>query len=143
LELANPYQFKTKGEMIRECLDQKYIHAHAHESTSCGRFVRTGYKHCGRCVPCLVRRAAFHAVSLADATNYKYDSLEKNDTDHAKFDDVRSAGIAGATVVGDGLDAWLGTSLTSQHIADSRRYKEVVRRGVAELSAFLKAAGVK
>jgi TatD DNase family protein len=31
----------------------------AHTSTSCGRYGTFGYQHCGRYVPCLIRRAAF------------------------------------------------------------------------------------
>jgi len=143
VQLANPYQFKTKGEMLKDCLDQEYITVNAHKSTSCGRFVRTGYRHCGRCVPCLVRRAAFHNATLPDQTIYKYKRLGKNDADHAKFDDVRSAALAVAIAQSDGLDAWLGTSLTSNVISDPAPYKEVVRRGLRELEEYLKASGVK
>lgn len=143
IELKNPYQFKTKGEMIKDCLNQDFIKANAHKSTSCGRFVRTQYRHCGRCVPCLVRRAAFANAGLRDATDYKYDSLKKDDADHAKFDDVRSAAMAVAIVESDGIGPWLGASLMAKCIEDPVPYKDVVGRGIKELGAFLKAAGVK
>lgn len=59
VRIVNPYKFKTKGEMLRECLNQELLAVHAHQTTSCGRFKQFGYSHCGRCVPCQVRRAAF------------------------------------------------------------------------------------
>ena len=38
IQIENPYQFKTKGEMLRECTDQVFLKAHASDTTSCGRF---------------------------------------------------------------------------------------------------------
>ena len=143
VKLENPYQFKTKGEMLKDCLNQDYIRANAHKATSCGRFVRTQYRHCGRCIPCLVRRASFKAASLPDRTDYKYKVLKTNDADHARFDDVRSAAMAAAIAKTDGLNAWLGTSLLSNVILDQAPYREVVGKGLDELANFLKAAGVK
>jgi 7-cyano-7-deazaguanine synthase in queuosine biosynthesis len=143
VELMNPYQLKTKGEMLKECKNQQLIKKLASESTSCGRFARTGWKHCGRCVPCLVRRAAFYAAGMTDATDYKYDDLGKDDDDHARFDDVRSAAMAVAMVQLDGLTSWIGASLVSAALGDPAPYRESVGRGIAELGMFLKRAGVK
>ncbi len=143
VRLTNPYQFKTKGEMLKECQDQAFIKKHAPESTSCGRFVRTGYKHCGRCVPCLVRRSAFLAAEMTDATDYKYGDLSKEDNDHARFDDVRSAAMAVGMVKLDGLAAWIGASLVSSLLGDPAPYRDTVGRGIAELGKFLQKAGVK
>ena len=81
--IENPYQFKTKGEMLRECTDQAFLQTHAANTTSCGRFGFFGYRHCGRCVPCLIRRAAFHLWGVTDTTGYVYEDLGKNDSDHA------------------------------------------------------------
>jgi len=143
VRIENPYQFKTKGQMLRECADQTFLAKQATNTTSCGRYARNGFKHCGRCVPCLIRRAAFHAWKKPDKTEYVYDTLSKNDKDHAGFDDVRAAGIAVATVAADGLKPWLGSSLTSRFIRDPAPYRDVVGRGLDELQRFLKAAGVK
>lgn len=141
--LQNPYQHLTKGEMLKTCKDQGFLAKYAHTSTSCGRFVRTGYVHCGRCVPCLVRRAAFHNSGLDDRTKYKYSQLRKNNADHAKFDDVRSAAMAAEVVRTQGVRSWIGASLASVHIPDPASYRLTVERGILELGAFLKAAGVK
>jgi hypothetical protein len=141
--IENPYSFKTKGEMLAGCVDQTLLSRHAADSTSCGRFARMGYFHCGRCVPCLIRRAAIHAWGQPDTTKYRYARLSKDDADHSRFDDVRATAIAMADVRSDGIDRWLGASLSSRLIADTAPYRDVVRRGIDELGAFLDAAGVK
>jgi 7-cyano-7-deazaguanine synthase in queuosine biosynthesis len=118
VHIVNPYRFKTKGEMLRECTDQTQLEAQAVVTTSCGRFKQFGYNHCGRCVPCLVRRAAFHAWKGKDSTYYKYDNLGRDDEDHAGFDDVRSTLIGIAECGEVGITRWLGSTLSSVLVAD-------------------------
>lgn len=142
VRITNPYEFVTKGEMLTDCDDQPLLEALAHTSTSCGRFARNGYQHCGRCVPCLIRRASFHAWRSQDSTTYRYSDLSQNDANHARFDDVQSAGMAVAQIRTDGLDRWLGASLSSTLINDTAPYREVVKRGIEELAQFLSALGV-
>lgn len=143
VRIANPYQFKTKGEMLRQCKDQSLLKEYARVSTSCGRFARMGYEHCGRCVPCLIRRAAFHAWGEPDKTPYHYAKLSRDNADYARFDDVRSAAMAVAEVRANGIDRWLGASLSTTLIDDKEPYRQVVERGIAEVGGFLAAAGVK
>jgi 7-cyano-7-deazaguanine synthase in queuosine biosynthesis len=141
--INNPYRYQTKGEMLKMCSSQEYLMLHAHSSTSCGRFGRMGYKHCGRCVPCLIRRAAFHAWGVQDKTEYRYNNLGLDDKDHARFDDVRAAAMAVAKVKESGLDSWLGTSLLSKFLSDITPYEEVISRGLNELGQLLIAFGIK
>ena len=143
VRIHNPYQFKTKGEMLTDCADQDFLQRHAHMTTSCGRFARYHCCHCGRCLPCLIRRASFHAWGVPDKTKYIYAELSPNDSRHAGFDDVRSAAMAVAEVRAYGLDHWLGASLNSTVMGDTKSYKQVVGRGLEELGKFLDAAGVK
>ena len=140
--LENPYQFTTKGEMLSACADQPFLQKYAHTSTSCGRFARNGYMHCGRCLPCIIRRAAFHAWATKDNTSYVFSKLSRNDEDHARYDDVRSAAMAVAAAKADGLSAWAGPALSTAVLRDAAPYKNVVERGLDELAAFLKTAGV-
>jgi hypothetical protein len=142
VQLINPYQFKTKGEMLKECADQVFLRQHAHISTSCGRFAKFKLRHCGRCVPCLIRRAAFHAWGIPDATDYVYKDLSINNNDHMHFDDVRSAvmGIAGVQNVG--LERWLAPSLNSSILGDVTSYRKTIGRGIQELRDFFNAVGV-
>jgi hypothetical protein len=102
-----------------------------------------GFQHCGRCVPCLIRRAAFHKWGFEDQTEYKYANLSKNDKDYATFDDVRSAAMAVAEVRSYGLDRWIGASLNSSLLGDLSPYKDVVSRGINELGEFLDSMGVR
>jgi 7-cyano-7-deazaguanine synthase in queuosine biosynthesis len=142
--IHNPYGTKTKGEMLKECADQGLLRAEAVRSTSCGRFQRFNYRHCGRCVPCQVRRAAFMVWdSIPDSTDYVFEKLGKKDADHARFDDVRSVAIALAAVRKEGLDAWLGHALASRWIHNRKSLGEMLARGLDELKSLHAAYGVK
>ena len=94
-------------------------------------------------MPCQIRRAAFLASGVADTTPYVYEDLGKDDEEHAGFDDVRSAAMALAEVKANGLDGWLGTSLSSALLGDVAPLKALVKRGLDELSILHLAHGVK
>lgn len=143
VSLVNPYEHQTKGEMLQRCADQGTLATYAANSASCGRFRVYNYKHCGRCVPCQIRRASFLAWSVPDTTHYVFELLGKNDGDHAKFDDVRSVALAIAEVEADGLDAWLSSALAYPRMGDTTPLKALVGRGLGELAALHKHYGVK
>ncbi|WP_018615261.1 Qat anti-phage system QueC-like protein QatC [Segetibacter koreensis] len=77
--LHNPYQFKTKGEMLIECANQSLVINT--ETMSCshpaaGRYqggVGSSNKHCGYCVPCIIRQSSFRAASQHDPFPYGVD----------------------------------------------------------------------
>jgi hypothetical protein len=141
VKIVNPYQFKTKGEMLTSCKDQALLKRFASISTSCGRFARNAFTHCGRCVPCLIRRAAFHHWGTRDATEYVYKDLSLPDAKHKNFEDVRAAGMAVEYVRLGGVEDWMGASLSSSQIGDRRPYVNLARRGLKELGDFLGAVG--
>jgi 7-cyano-7-deazaguanine synthase in queuosine biosynthesis len=141
--LENPYAAKTKGEMLSACVDQIFLENEAVRSTSCGRYQHYNYHHCGRCVPCQVRRAAFLAWGRPDRTDYVFEALGKNDTDHAGFDDVRSVAMALAAVAADGLDVWMGNAVSSPFIADRAALRTMLERGISELKGLHQAYSVK
>ena len=143
VRIVNPYRFKTKGEMLRDCLNQELLGAHAYQTTSCGRFKQFGYNHCGRCVPCQVRRAAFLAWRGQDLTNYVYGNLALDDDEHAGFDDVRSALIGIAERRDVGTARWLGSTLSSSLVTDKQALAHTVERGLAEIEALMLALGVR
>ena len=142
VRLLNPYQFKTKGEMLIECADQSLLREMVFESTSCGRFSRFNYEHCGRCVPCLVRRAAFLRWGQEDETLYQYGDLSISDGQHSGFDDVRSVAFATLRVARSGVEAWAGDALNCMQLGDSTPYASLAERGIDELGSFLDEAGV-
>jgi hypothetical protein len=140
--IENPYKDKTKGQMLINCKNQALIKQYAHKSTSCGRFKRHGHKHCGRCVPCLVRRAAFKAWREIDQTNYIYDDLSIDSPNYAQYDDVKSIAIAIKEVENNGLDKWLGAQLNSAILGDTSTYKKTIQIGLAELKKFLQGYNI-
>ena len=141
VRLSNPYQLKTKGEMLTECQDQRLLRELVFDSTSCGRFMRFNYEHCGRCVPCLIRRAAFLRWGNGDATDYHYEDLSIRDNQHRNYDDVRSAAFAALSVERSGVDEWAGDALNYIRLGDTVPYTDLTERGMAELTAFLHHAG--
>lgn len=143
VQLSNPYQFDTKGEMLLGCRDQPLLSRLVSQSTSCGRFARFSYTHCGRCVPCLARRAAFHRWGVPDKTLYKFADLSRNDSEHRHFDDVRSVAFASTRVARAGVDDWAGSALSSQLLGDVGPYSDVARRGIEELHEFLSVVGAE
>ena len=143
VRIVNPYGTKTKGEMLRECADQPLLKAEAVRSTSCGRFQRFNYRHCGRCVPCQVRRAAFLAWGgIPDTTAYVYEHIGRYGADHSGFDDVRSVAVALAAVRDESVESWLGHVLATPLIGDRAQLLSMLERGMAELRTLHERFGV-
>ncbi|HEY0889447.1 MAG TPA: Qat anti-phage system QueC-like protein QatC [Nocardioides sp.] len=133
VRLINPYRLRTKGQMLAECQDQQLLAQLAHVSTSCGRFQRYNYRHCGRCLPCQVRRAAFLAWDQPDGTDYVFDDLGRKDEGHAAFDDVRAVAIARLTVEEDGFAYWVGGSLSWVPLDEREAVRDMLHAGLVEL----------
>ena len=143
VRLENPYRYLTKGEMLVSCVDQTLISALAATSTSCARYLRYGYRHCGRCMPCQIRRAAFLKWGVPDTTAYAFEDIGKSGPEYSGFDDVRSVAMALAQATGEGLDTWMGSSLSRALLTDVSPLKEVVGRGLKELEVLHKKYNVK
>ena len=139
--LANPTYSNRRA---RDRSIPRTITTHAHQTTSCGRFKRFGYRHCGRCVPCLIRRAAFHAWKVRDQTEYVYEDLSIDDADHARSDDVRAAAMAVAEAADGGIDEWLGAALSSPAMRGSAlELRDIAARGLTEIADFLEMFRIK
>lgn len=134
--LINPYVLRTKGEMLLDCADQTALKRWASTTTSCGRYKRFGYRHCGRCIPCQVRRAAFLAWGQQDQTTYVFTQLGQDDENHARFDDVRSVALATIAVQQNGVQRFLGASLSDQRIGSRVAMEAMVERSIKELGAL-------
>jgi len=105
----------------------------AHASYSCGKGKRLN-QHCGRCVPCIIRRAAFVKAKIPDKTGYHVDDLSSE----AHNDDVFAARITVAQLASRNISRWVceaGPLLSNSH--ERTQYVDVVRRGVEELKTFL------
>ena len=138
VEISNPYQFRTKGELLVECRRQDLLQSLASQSTSCGRFGRYGYKHCGRCIPCLVRRAAFLRWGQPDGTTYEFSDLKTQ----SDFDDVRSLAMACLRVRAEGVDHWASGAISFAEVDDPTPFTKTVGRGIDEARRLLEVSGV-
>lgn len=77
VRLVNPYQFKTKGEMLLECRNQTFVKNNLTNTMSCshpdiGRMQKeTEARHCGYCLPCVIRQAAILRAGMTDKSSYR------------------------------------------------------------------------
>jgi hypothetical protein len=81
--IVTPYQFVTKGEMMKECLNKEFLKKTYSESLSCShpeisRLVKGAQPglHCGNCLPCIIRQAAEKKAGYTK-TFYPFD-IKKN-----------------------------------------------------------------
>lgn len=77
-DVVNPLGMKTKGEVVAQCRNQKLLEELAAISVSCAKrshrreWVRRTANGCGRCMPCIYRRAALHSAAM-DSEVYGFD----------------------------------------------------------------------
>jgi hypothetical protein len=139
----NPLEGKTKGEALQDCRDQATLVCLARQSVSCAHpsrraiWRRRSARNCGYCVPCLIRRAAFHRVGQDDGADYGLDAcageLDSEANVAADFravldclDQVRSRKDVEERVLMTGpLGGKFGASV------------DLVRRGLGELRALM------
>lgn len=142
VSIKNEYQLVTKGDMLLNSARQDVLKQYAYQTVSCGKYRVHNSTHCGRCVPCLIRRAAFKKWGEPDQTEYKFDDLSSDDRNHARYMDVQSVGIAVAKMEADGLDAFIGMSLDSTVLDDTAPFKNVVSEGLSEIKVLLHEYGL-
>ena len=106
-QIRNPYEFKTKGEMIAECVNKKLLYSMIFDSVSCAKKGHSKYwdkamgsdgkkkSHCGMCMPCFYRRAALHYAELDQEALEQYgtDVLHPQDFDINNRSQKRSADL--------------------------------------------------
>lgn len=85
ISIINPYQLKTKGEMILECKNMTLLKNNYQNTMSCshpdiGRYEKESEPlHCGSCIPCIIRRAAIFKGFNMDETKYRDSKLNKTE----------------------------------------------------------------
>lgn len=91
MNITNPYKHQTKGDMFTNCSNQTFLQRIYAKSISCGKRGRRQFHydnpeavHCGRCMPCIYRRAALHKAELDNENHYgnfitRVSSLGRND----------------------------------------------------------------
>lgn len=105
IRLHNAYRHQTKGQMVRGCGDRTFLQREVRNTMSCSAPAKNRFaqdeamrqpKHCGHCVPCLIRRAAIMEGFGADNTTYQITNLRARtlNTKKAEGRDVRSFQLA-------------------------------------------------
>lgn len=142
--LSNPFDLKTKGEILAESPDRDTILRLGLDSVSCAHpsrraiWARRSARNCGYCVPCLVRRAAFHAIGQDNGAQYGIDVLRGEI-------DVQAPVAADVRAMLDCLDqvqtqkeiedrVRMTGPLSNEKMAD---YVQMITRGLRELRALL------
>jgi len=137
--INNPYQFKTKGQMVDECQNRQLLADIVDSTVSCSHWKRSNQQ-CGICVPCIIRRAAIHAAGFGEKTKYTFNNLADvlNETD--RRDDIMALSIAVTKKATRKLGPWIADSgpIPPAQFVD---YQKVFFRGLCEVEAFLKAEG--
>jgi len=86
VKLINPYQFITKGEMLLNCKNNDFLKKHLNNTMSCshpdsGRMQGEKVtRHCGDCLPCIIRRAAIKQAGIKNKDNYRHSTLRETKT---------------------------------------------------------------
>lgn len=137
IRLANPFEGMTKGEMLAAAAPKHAdLATLAGASYSCGKGKRKNGQ-CGRCVPCLIRRASFMAGGIPDQTKRYVDDITRS----RRNDDVMAArlAVAKASRLDDAaFERWVREA--GPLPGDPVRRKAIVRAvkaGIGELSNYL------
>jgi 7-cyano-7-deazaguanine synthase in queuosine biosynthesis len=78
--LHNPYQNRTKGEVLEQCRNRELLRRLFLLTVSCSRpevarWQRQEAGACGYCYPCLMRRIALHRLGWDRGAHYRVDAL--------------------------------------------------------------------
>ncbi|MBL8903586.1 MAG: hypothetical protein JNK83_09875 [Rhizobiales bacterium] len=154
VHLDNPYRHQTKGEMVAGCHDLAFLKIVAEHSMSCSSPAKARYKgmsprHCGTCVPCLIRRASLLAgLGVADSTLYAVPSLTSHTLDSAaaEGEHVRSFQLMIAKLRENPRCAET-LARTPGPLNDAPdeigAYVDVFRRGIQEVGTLLQSVTAK
>ncbi len=155
--VQNPYWNCTKGEMILHCRRPDVLKATAHMSISCakpahGRWEGSSEKHCGYCLPCIIRRASFLRGKsvMSDPSGYRLDDIKNVTLDSTtkKGEQFRGFEYAIARLKAKSVRT---RSIARSHILKTGPLFEdldkisdlegVYQRGMAEVAELLKGVG--
>ena len=139
--LITPYKFMTKGEMLIESKNWDFVQKYSKITMSCahpthGRWIKGGNpnKHCGYCIPCIIRRSSMFRAGLDDKDDYEVDVLKSMPVSNGQKKDLKAFLIA------------INSSKKNKYMiqqsgpieTDIDNYNTVYKNGLREVSAFLK-----
>lgn len=149
VELNNPYRHMTKGEMVANCADKLFLQKIVSNSMSCSSPAKARYKklsprHCGYCVPCLIRRSSLEVgLDGDDETLYTVEDLKGHilASDQPEGEHVRSFQLMAKRIrAKPDLAKILVHKPGPLHDKPDEipDYADVFRRGVLEVAELLK-----
>ena len=144
VRISNPYAVRTKGEMLAHCRDTETLSMVAEHTVSCGKWKRTNTQ-CGKCVPCIIRRASFHAARIPDNTLYapSGQNLAAVMSMDGASDDLLAMILAARRMSSKDIARWI--PMAGPLPVDRAKRDELLdvgNRGMAEVSAYLKYLGL-
>lgn len=141
--IVNPYQFKTKGEMVKECKNKNLLCSIVDKTVSCSVWKRKN-KQCGVCVPCIVRRAALYSNGIHENSktylNNLTDSAVRNNEN--KRDHLYAFLIALRKFKQNAGPRVIETGPLYEY-GEIKDFQKVYDRGLHEIEKFLNAEGIK
>ena len=141
-QIYNPYELVTKGEMVSSLVRNKSFTTLASDTVSCAKWKRRS-EQCGRCFPCLVRRAALYAGNVNDETRYGSQDLTEIVSSEEHRDDLMAVLTALRYLDRVDLARWVSRSGPLPFDTAYRSSLiDVFRRGLGELGTFLRDNGV-
>jgi hypothetical protein len=152
--VENPYRFMTKGEMLSACGNRALLKSHVADTISCASMTKARWKglsmrHCGSCVPCLIRRAAITAAFKKDPTTYTLDNLtarplnsKKADGEHVRSFQMMARRLAKQPSTARIL-VYKSGPLSDYPEADVDQYATVFERGIKEVAKLVKPVTVR
>jgi hypothetical protein len=155
--LENPYRFATKGEMLSQCRNAALAQRHVADTISCSSIAKArwlgqkgaGLRHCGFCVPCLIRRAAVTAAIGTDPTAYTLSSIIARPLDagsaegeHVRAFQMMARRLAQRPALARILVHKSGP-LSDYPAGDVAHYADVFARGIAEVDRITGPAVVR
>ena len=143
-KLENPYRFRTKGEMLSACGNTALARLGVTKTISCSSVAKARWRgltprHCGTCVPCLIRRAALLSAFGEDTTKYTISGLDGRQLDSrsAVGEHIRSVQLLGQRLARRPELARILVHkpgpLVDYEDAEIAQYVDVFRRGIEEV----------
>lgn len=138
ISILNPYQFKTKGEMILSCKNFEFLKKNISITMSCshpdqGRMIgETQTRHCGNCFPCVIRRASIVRADITDSTSYRDSGFADGETAKINYKSY----LIGAKKF-DEKYAFLSIQKSGPIKSEINKYAELYIRGMKELRKVL------
>jgi 7-cyano-7-deazaguanine synthase in queuosine biosynthesis len=149
--LTNPYQDRTKGELLLTCRNLPLLQELFPRTISCARPVVARWQRrpagaCGYCYPCLLRRAALHRLGWDDGGQYRLDVLAAPETlgHRSQGRDLRALLIALKTWEDMPAEIsarlWLGDTPAAA-AARAAPAQALLAKGFQEISQFFRDKG--